>query len=305
MTTTQDLRVLIIGADGIIGSALYEHLSRRGLTVFGTTRRRGEAGSDRSIYLDLEEPQIAFDRLPAVDAAIICAAMARFADCRARPELARRVNVTTPTDLTERLTERGTFVVRLSSSAVFDCRMPRAHADQPTAPRSVYGRLQADAEKAILGMGDKTSVLRLTKIVTDDFPLIRNWIATLAQGGNIEAFEDHTLCPLPLAAAVEAAATVLESRQRGIFQVSGAADISYADLARYLVHRLGLSPDRVTAVRAVDRGVLADDVTPHTSMDTTRLTALNGFIPPEPLAVFAEVFGQLPARLYETQASHT
>lgn len=73
MTTMQHSRVLIIGADGIIGSALYEHLPRHGLTVFGTTRRRDEAGSSRSIYLDLEEPQIAFDRLPSVDAAIVCA----------------------------------------------------------------------------------------------------------------------------------------------------------------------------------------------------------------------------------------
>jgi dTDP-4-dehydrorhamnose reductase len=305
MMTTPPTRALVVGADGVIGSALCEHLSRRGLTVFGTTRRKTEIGSRRLLHLDLAEPQIAIDSLPDVDIAIICAAMARFADCRAQPELARRVNVTTPAELAKGLVARGTFVVRLSSSAVFDCRAPHARADQPTAPRSVYGRLQADAESAILGIGDKTAVLRLTKIMTSDFPLVRNWVSTLARGGNIEAFEDHTLCPLPLAAAVEAAATVLEHKQCGIFQASGASDISYAELARHLVRCLGLAPDRVTSVRAVDRGVLADDVTPYTSMDTTGLTALSGFIPPEPFTVFAEVFGQMPARLYEIEASHT
>jgi len=305
MTTKQLTRALIIGADGVIGSALYEHLTRRGMTVFGTTRRKAKVDMGRSLYLDLNQPQTLFDKLPDVDVAIICAAMARFADCRAQPDLAHRVNVIAPAELAQRLVERGTFVVRLSSSAVFDCRTPRVHADQPTAPRSVYGRLQAEAEKALLAIGYRTSVLRLTKIITSDFPLIRNWIAILAAGGSIEAFEDHTLCPLPLAAAVDAATTVLEHREGGIFQVSGASDISYADLARYLVRRLGLSSDRVIPVRAVDRGVLADDVTAYTSMDTTRLTAINGFIPPDPLAIFADVFGQLFAKPYETLEGRT
>jgi len=302
--TTQPARALIIGADGVIGSALYEHLTRRGMTVFGTTRREAKVDMGRSLYLDLNQPQTLFDKLPDVDVAIICAAMARFADCRAQPDLARRVNVIAPAELTQRLVERGTFVVRLSSSAVFDCRTPRVRADRATAPRSVYGRLQADAEKAILAIGDKTSVLRLTKIVTGDFSLVRSWITTLAAGGSIEAFEDHTLCPLPLVAAVDAAATVLEQRQSGIFQVSGASDISYAELAYYLVRRLGLPSYRVIPVRAVYRGMLADDLTPYTSMDTARLTELNGFIPPEPFSVFADVLRQMGVKSHQRQANH-
>jgi dTDP-4-dehydrorhamnose reductase len=299
--TTQSLRALVIGTDGVIGSALYERLSRRGHTVFGTTRRKAKLDSSRAVFLDLAEPQIAVDRLPDVDIAIICAAMARFADCRTQPDLARRVNVTAPAAIARRLVERGTFVVRLSSSAVFDCRIPHVHADHPTAPRSAYGRLQAEAEKAILGLGESASVLRLTKIITSDFALFRNWIAALAQGGSIEAFEDHTLCPLPLASAIDAATAVLEFRQGGIFQVSGAGDISYADLARYLLRCLGLPAGRVIPVRAADRGVPEEEVTLYTSMDTARLTTTTGFVPPEPLSVFDDIFGRTITRLYDSE----
>ena len=289
---------LVVGSDGVIGSALYDHLSRHGVTVFGTTRREPTPNSRRLVFLDLAEPQLAVDRLPKVDVAIICAAMARFADCRTQPELARRVNVTAPAELASRLVDRGAFVVRLSSSAVFDCRTPHIGADQPTAARSAYGRFQAEAEKAVLALGEKASVLRLTKIITRDFPLIRNWIATLAIGSKIEAFTDHTLCPLPLAAAIDAGTSVLAHRESGIFQVSGASDISYADLAFYLVRRLGLPEDKVIPVRAVDKGMLADEVTPCTSMDTSRLTAITGFNPPQPFSVFDEVFGQTFKALY-------
>jgi dTDP-4-dehydrorhamnose reductase len=301
--TTQTLRALVIGTDGVIGSALYDHLARRGHTVFGTTRRKNKLDSNRTLFLDLAEPRIAIDRLPDVDIAVMCAAMARFADCRIQPDLARHVNVTAPTALARRLVERGAFVVRLSSSAVFDCRIPRVRADRPTGPRSVYGRLQAEAEEAVLGLGKNASILRLTKIMTGDFALIRNWIAALARGESIEAFEDHTLCPLPLASVVDAATAVLELGQGGIFQVSGAADISYADLARHLVRRLGLPSAKVISVRAVDKGVPADEVTPFTSMDTARLTAMTGFVPPEPLSVFDDIFGGMIARLHENASN--
>lgn len=300
---TQTLRALVIGADGVIGSALCDHLARCGHTLFGTTRRKNKVDSNRTLLLDLAEPRIATDHLPDVDIAIICAAMARFADCRMQPDLARRVNVTAPIAVARRLVERGAFVVRLSSSAVFDCRIPRVRADRPTDPRSVYGRLQAEAEEAVLGLGKNASILRLTKIMTSDFALIRNWIAALARGDSIEAFEDHALCPLPLASVVDAATAVLELGQGGIFQVSGAADISYADLARHLVRRLGLPSAKVVPVRAVDKGVPADEVTPFTSMDTARLTAITGFVPPEPLSVFDDIFGGMIGRLHESASN--
>jgi dTDP-4-dehydrorhamnose reductase len=201
------------------------------------------------------------------------------------------------------LVERGTFVVRLSSSVVFDCRIARVHARHPTAPLSAYGRLQAEAEEAILGLGENASVLRLTKIITSDFPLVRNWIAALAKGDSIEAFEDHTICPLPLELAIDAATAVLEFRRGGIFQASGAGDISYADLARYLARRLGLPASRIVAVRATDRGVPENEVTSYTSMDTGRLTAMTGFTPPEPFSVLDDAFDEIITNLSKAQAS--
>jgi dTDP-4-dehydrorhamnose reductase len=290
------LRVLVIGADGTIGSALSRHLLDLGHNVFKTTRRKLANTSAYSIFLDLAEPVAETERLPDVDVAIICAAMARFADCRTRPDLARQVNVISTSSLARRLTNRGTFVVRLSSSAVFDCLSPHALADQQTAPRSIYGRLQADAEAALLGFGSSSTVLRLTKILTPQSSLFKDWVCHLLQGRSIEAFTDHTLCPLPLAAAVDAATAVLSSRQRGIFQISGSRDISYANLARHLALRLNVPVARVTPVRAVERGIPENEVTPFTSMDTTRLTALTGFIRPEPLAVMDDVLDELLAK---------
>jgi dTDP-4-dehydrorhamnose reductase len=293
------LRVLVIGGDGTIGLALCRKLLSLGCNVFRTTRRKSVNGSNQSVFLDLAEPVICADHLPHVDVAIICAAMSRFADCRIRADLARRVNVVSTSSLALQLAKRGTFVVRLSSSAVFDCLSPHVLADRQTAPRSVYGRLQADAEAVLLRLGTGGAILRLTKIVTPDSSLLKEWGRLLLEGHSIEAFTDHTLCPLSLSSATDAATAVLKSRQGGIFQISGSQDISYASLAYHLARRLDVPVTRVIPVRAVERGIPENEVTPFTSMDTTRLTALTGFVPPDPLTVVDDVFGELLTKIYQ------
>jgi hypothetical protein len=44
------------------------------------------------------------------------------------------------------------------------------------------------------------------------------------------------------------------------------------------------------AVSAVDNGIPESDVTPFTSLETGRLTALTGFQPPQPVAVIDAVY---------------
>jgi dTDP-4-dehydrorhamnose reductase len=140
----------------------------------------------------------------------------------------------------------------------------------------------------ILALGG--TVLRSTKVMTIGIGVLAGWIEALRNGQSVQAFEDHHLCPLPLGDVIDAALAIIEQPEGGIFQVSGDADISYADAARHIAHRLNISSDRVEAVRAVDRGIPESEVTPFTSLDTSRLTALTGFQPPEPRAVIDGLF---------------
>jgi dTDP-4-dehydrorhamnose reductase len=171
---------------------------------------------------------------------------------------------------------------------IFDCMRPKAEADWRPAPRSVYGRLMAEAEMGVLALGG--TVLRSTKVMAVGVGVLAGWIEALRNGQSVQAFEDHRLCPLPLGDVINATLAIIEQPEGGIFQVSGDADISYADAARHIAHRLNIPSDRVEAVRAIDRGIPESEVTPFTSLDTSRLTALTGFQPPEPRAVIDGLF---------------
>ena len=282
------LRCLVIGGDGTIGRSLRQSLMRAGHSVMSTTRRQ-ESASAGNLYLDLEAPHCNF---PDLEVAIFCAGISGFVESRISPALTDQVNVKAPAQIAASLTDRGTRVIRLSSSAVFSCVSPRVRSvDEPVAPRSTYGKVQARSEQTILGLGPLACVVRLTKVVSPPFPVINAWMEALGDGNMIDAFMDHGVSPVSLDAAVASIQAVAEHGGSGIFQVSGRHDISYLDLAYWLVGKLGLPRERVIPVLAASRGMLAEEITPYTSMDTARLTALTRFVPEDPLAVFETVLG--------------
>src|SRR5437667_10713518 len=104
------MKALVVGRDSRIGRALSEALVEGGHQVQGTSRRPDAAGKGYQ-HLDLADPDVESQPLPSVDVAVFCAAMTRFADCRADPALARRVNVESPVALARRLAGQGARVV--------------------------------------------------------------------------------------------------------------------------------------------------------------------------------------------------
>jgi dTDP-4-dehydrorhamnose reductase len=293
------MRAIVVGIDGSIGKALGDALAARGEQVVGTTRRRERVGGN-TIYLDLDEPEPARVSLPEADVAFFCAGVTSFSECRLRPEIARRVNAAGPAAIAARLVERGTRVVLLSTSAVLDCRVPHMAADRPRRAASVYGRTKAAAEEAFLALGHSAAVLRLTKVLTPGMKRFAEWIGKLTQGKEMHVPDDLRFCPVALEHVVRASLAIADHSQEGILQVSGAADISYADAARHVARRLGVSSSLIVVSSAADLGIHAEEVTAYTSLDATRLTAICGFAPPEPLVVVDAVIEPMIAAVRQS-----
>jgi dTDP-4-dehydrorhamnose reductase len=280
------MRALVIGADGAIGRGVAAALAGLGWAVTGTSRRAAPNGMAGALPLDLAAlPNTA---LPPADILFLCAAMTRQADCRAEAGLAARVNRDAPIQLARAAAERGARVVFLSSSAVFDGREPHRRAADPPCPLNDYGRLKAEAEAGVLALPGGT-VVRLTKVLHAGIPLFQGWIDALGRGERIRAFTDLRMAPIGLDDAVKALVRVAESEETGIFQVSGAHDIGYADAAQHLAQRLGCPADRVEPVSAV--GIPACDRPGNTSLDAGRLVHSGHAPPPDPFEVIDRVFG--------------
>jgi dTDP-4-dehydrorhamnose reductase len=285
---SNSMHCLVVGADGSFGGALSQLLRRRGHDVLATTRRGAHVVRDGFVFLDLAAP---LPEIPRTDVAVICAAMARFEDCRRFPELAHRVNVTAPLELSRSLVRAGGRVIFLSTSAVFDGKRPHVPEGETPSPGSAYGILKAEAERHLLDLGAAVSVLRMTKVVKPNAGLLSDWTRHLAEGRMVRAFDDLRFCPIKVEHVVDAIVALIEGGDGGIYQVSGAADISYLDAARFLARRIGVGDDRVAALHGLENGVAEAELPRFTSMASGRLSRLTGFSPPEPFDVLQDVYG--------------
>jgi len=280
---------LIIGGDSTIGGVLADALVSQGHTVYATTRRASAAGKN-TLHLDLATSDLNAVTLPPADIAFFCAAITGFAACRTNEPLARQVNVTGPVLLARRLVAAGTRVVLLSTSAVFDWRVPNVAASRPPCPITVYGKLKAEAEKAFIAFGGGASILRLTKVLAPADGLLNGWIEALSQKRTVTAFVDHHMAPVTLKDAISALLAISRSSEHGVFQVSGSRDISYYDAALHIASRLGAAPHLCVAALASESNIPPEEIIQYSSMDTSRMNALSGWKTPDPPFVIDEVF---------------
>ena len=283
------MRALVIGGDSAIGRALTDKLKSQQDTVFFTTRRSTPAHGN-AVHLDLASSDTETTHLPQTDIAYFCAAITGFAACRNDRKLAERVNFSAPSALARRLVDAGSRVVFLSSNAVFDWSEPHVPVSREPHPLTEYGHFKAKAEQEFSALGPAASILRLSKVLRADDGLFAGWINHLIQKKNINAYVDHYFAPISVADTVDALLAISQSPGGGIFQMSGARDVSYFDAARRLASLTNADPKLVVPVRAAESGVPATEIIHNSTLDSSRITALTGWTPRDPLSVIDDVF---------------
>jgi len=269
MTANVPRRLLLVGGDGFVGAALRTLLPAHGFEVLATSRRAGAP-----LHLDLLHPD-AFQIPANLDAALLCAAVAKPVACEEDPDGSRRINVDGPANLLPRLAAAGIRTLVLSSDKVFDGTRPMRRRDEPVCPAIPYGRQKAEMERVALDAG--AAVLRLARVVSAEMALLRGWVADLAAGRAIHPFSDMRLAPVEVTRVARLAAAILASWDHGggIFQASGAADVTYAEMALALAAWTGADPALVQPQPAPP-AVAGSILSRHTTLDMRRETELFG-----------------------------
>lgn len=134
---------LVTGAAGMLGQDVLARLAGEDVTA---------VAADRAA-LDIADPEsvrAAFGKhRPAV--VVNCAAWTAVDDAESQEDVALRVNGTGPAVLAEACREHGAVLLQVSTDYVFagDGEKPYAE-DDPTGPRSAYGRTKLTGEQAVL-----------------------------------------------------------------------------------------------------------------------------------------------------------
>jgi dTDP-4-dehydrorhamnose reductase len=270
---------LVVGGDGLIGRALVRQLAGEGRDVLATTRRRGLAGPQRP-YLELAQDPSGWTPPQPVSVAFLLAASANQLSCCADPDVSRKINVDHTVALARRLTGQGAFVVFTSTNLVFDGETPRYPTCASPAPTSEYGRQKAAAERQLLALGASVAVVRLTKVLAADMPLIGGWIEALKAGKPVNAFSDLICAPMPVGYVAQALARIGAAGRSGLFHLSGADEVSYVTLAQSLAAKLGVDRGLVRATTSTAAGVALQSIPKHSSLDAQAVADAFALPPP-------------------------
>jgi len=225
---------LVVGGDSLVGSAIQLHCRESGIPVEISSRRPGTKG----FLFDLRDPDFAPFERTRYEFAFICAAVTDMRACQDEPVLTRQVNVDNTIELMRRLADRGTHLLFLSSSQVFDGETASPTEDAATCPKNEYGAQKLAVEQAIARHELPAAILRPTKILASHpVGVFKAWFDALGKGRAIQAATNMPISPVMVEDVARAAKLLATGRHRGIWHLGASDEMTYFEAARLMAER--------------------------------------------------------------------
>lgn len=241
---------LVIGASGLVGSALLRTLRRAGVSSAGTYAGHATEGLRA---LDITRPEQVRECLDQVcpGAVFLAAALTHVDLCEEQRSEAFKINVEGPRIVAREASRLGARLIFYSSDYVFDGVAGPYDEEAQISPLSVYGETKAQAERLVLALAEDTLILRTT-VVYGWRTASKNFAMQVFQkvrAGEIMTIPgDQWSNPTLVDYLAEASLELVELGASGIVHVAGRDLMPRAEFARALVRVYGGDPERVVPV---------------------------------------------------------
>lgn len=203
---------------------------------------------------DLSDPQGCAGAIHSCRPRVVINAAAYTAVDRAEDEepLASTINGASPAAMARACAEIGAPLVHISTDYVFDGSGDRPWSpEDPTNPINAYGRSKLAGETGIRAAGGPHAILRTSWVFSAHG---NNFVKTMlrlgAERDRLTVVADQLGGPTSAAAIARACLTVAEAlcqhpEKAGTYHLSGGPDVSWADFARAIFARAGLTTEVV------------------------------------------------------------
>ncbi len=253
VSNSQDLSpVVIVGATGTLGKAFARLCEIRGITYRLLSRREMDITNPNSIDAVLAELK--------PWAVINAAGYVRVDDAEAEPDVCLRVNTEGAKNLALLCAQHNVAFVTFSSDLVFDGTVVNPYVENnPVAPLNVYGRSKALAEKGVLEVNPASLVIRTSAFFGpwDDYNFVTIALRQLSAGNTFTAAFDSTVSPTYVPDLVNTSLDLLIDGESGIWHLANVGAVSWADLARLVAKRAGVSISGLISLPTQELGLVA------------------------------------------------
>lgn len=236
-------RILITGANGLLGQALVRRLSEnRELDVLATARDdapRFDGGSCGYTPLDVTQPDAVENVFEdfAPDVVINCAAMSDVAECDENRNEAWATNARAVKRLAKHCNETRARLVQVSSDFVFNGKRGPYDEDARPDPVNYYGRAKLAGENAVREAGRSNwAIVRTVLLYGTGQGLSRSnvvlWmIDELSEGNPLHIVDDQYRTPTHVDDLATGIERLVDREKTGIYHLSGRDLVSIYELA--------------------------------------------------------------------------
>jgi dTDP-4-dehydrorhamnose reductase len=228
------MRLLVTGAQGMLGRRVADHASRRGHDAVGV-----DIGD-----FDLLDAQAVFDCVAEVrpEAVVHCAAYTDVDAAESDEERATKVNAEASSHVAAAAGRHGAFVVAVSTDYVFpgDADRPYVESDEP-GPRNAYGRSKLAGERALEEVGTPYAIARTAWLYGAGG---KNFVETMLrladERDEVTVVDDQVGCPTWTGHLAPALIEIAARKLDGIHHLAGGGQCSWCEFAAEIFRQAGV-----------------------------------------------------------------
>lgn len=228
-------KIIVLGADGMLGRAFCRHLETLGLPFVGLARAECDLGFDEPLERAVRSARLVIN----------CAAYTNVDGAETDEATATRVNGTAVGVLAGACQKAGVPLVHFSTDYVFDGVATTPYrTDHPRAPLGAYGRSKALGETLLEASGAEFLLVRTSWVYSawgNNF--VRTMAKLLTTRSSVQVVADQRGRPSEAEALARNTLSLLDAGERGIVHVTDGGECSWFEFAQAISRAIGSSAE--------------------------------------------------------------